>query len=428
MNKGKENIFNNSKVIVMSYYLLSLLAKESRLVLLQLSIVSIAIKTLSYISLLCMVIAFINNSHKRNSRDFTRNLKVFYPIIVLYIICEIFAVVFNSKYGLLYGSRSFFHSLSILVKYSIMLPVILMMYALRREKVLETIADALIINQVIIIISNLVGYGVVRTFKDMFSLFISFSSTAESVFEVDGPTYCCGLILIFYVFNNKYKIAKWKFGFLLFALFVGSKRIAIFSFFLTVVLKFVIRKHEINKKTINRISLLIGGVILLYISILYNGKFFEIMEQIGVGLSGRSLLYMYFINQTTFSVDHLPWGMGTIEMVFLNTSYRKIANSYVAIALHNDILRLYIELGFVGFVAWLIIMTNHFPRMYLKYKGSAGVKEYYCCLSFCLVIYLVSNAYFYSPLFMLLLLVPLSTESVNNRLTLKNIIKFDYNY
>lgn len=410
-NKSVNIVNKNSKSVVSLYFLLSILIKENRLFFMKASIISILVTCLYYASVVLLFLHILAKEGKIVIRkDIVRCIRIFFPLLFLYLCCELIAVNFNSSYSLLYGSANINHFLTLFIKYIIMIPAIFMMYDLRREKTIETIVDVLIINEIIIIFSNYIEYGFIRTTKDLFSFITSFSTTSESVFEFDGPTYCCGIILLFYLFNKNHKLPKWKLVFLLFSFFVGRKRIAIFALIFALLLKVVLLNKRIDKKKTIIFSLILSSGMLVYLSLLYNNTFFDIMDDLGIGLSGRGLLYKYFIKQSELSIFQLPWGIGSIEMIFANASYTIFANNFIASAIHNDILRLYIEFGFIGFVIWLIIMTYYFPRMINKYIGEDCAKLFIICTVYCFINYMVSNTFFYSPLFTLLILVPLSAR------------------
>jgi hypothetical protein len=78
---------------------------------------------------------------------------------------------------------------------------------------------------------------------------------------------------------------------------------------------------------------------------------FELLEEAGINTSGRVQIYNAVDEFYEFSPDFLGNGIG-----FLTYQLNTFMNVGVA-SVHNDFLQHFIDLGFWGYIIWLIAMT-----------------------------------------------------------------------
>ncbi|MDO4978962.1 MAG: hypothetical protein Q4E47_02300 [Candidatus Saccharibacteria bacterium] len=346
-------------------------------------------------------------SRKDNNEKERVFLKSFTPLLVFYLAVEAIALLFNSDQSLRYGIGSLVKSVMVIVNMIATVVALGCMYYLTKEKVVTYILIGHLINQAVVIIygfaTNDFGYAL----SDLFSFF-SFSETSESIFEMHGATYCIGALLLY--FMTKSKTAKTsKAIFILIPLFIiGQKRVAVGAIAAAVLVWCVIRNMKITKKRLMAFSVLFCIVIMIFVFLLYNGTFFNLMKTLGISTSGRGLLAKYFTRQTSFSITQLPWGLDVVNDVLYHTPYTEIAPNYIAVALHNDILKNFIEFGFIGMIAWLYIMIVHFTERIYEGLGERSVKMYIVLLVYTFILFMFSNSYYSSPLFLLMFILPLA--------------------
>ena len=78
---------------------------------------------------------------------------------------------------------------------------------------------------------------------------------------------------------------------------------------------------------------------------------FSLLEEAGIETSGRVVIYEAVDKFYTFSPDFLGNGIGFL-------SYQLSMNMKVGVtSVHNDFLQYFIDLGFWGYILWLISMT-----------------------------------------------------------------------
>ena len=147
------------------------------------------------------------------------------------------------------------------------------------------------------------------------------------------------------------------FGYILRGVSKRSKKVA---FKLTVILTLVV------------IIMLIG-----YIVIIKAGTF-ELLEEAGINTSGRDRIYDAVDEFYEFSPGFLGHGIGFL-------TYQLDSSMHIGVAsVHNDFLQHYIDLGFWGYIIWLLSMTL-FRVCYFGRKGDVEG----AIIAFILVIYLV---------------------------------------
>ena len=101
------------------------------------------------------------------------------------------------------------------------------------------------------------------------------------------------------------------------------------------------------------VNLIFSATILLLFLYIVSVKLdlFTWLEQFGIETSGRSSIYLFIDGYYRFAVDFLGQGMGFVTYL-LNEVY-----SIGVSSIHNDFLQFYIDLGFCGYLLWLLSMT-----------------------------------------------------------------------
>ena len=104
----------------------------------------------------------------------------------------------------------------------------------------------------------------------------------------------------------------------------------------------------------------------------------EVIEEMGIDTSGRVIVYQAVDKFYEFSPEFLGNGIGFLT--YQLTTYMDVGVNSV----HNDFLQYFIDLGFFGYILWLISMT----LLRVCYFGSKGKTEN-AIIAFALTVYLV---------------------------------------
>lgn len=245
---------------------------------------------------------------------------------------------------------------------------------------------AILIANMMMIATVIAQNGLGAYFTEFITLITTFADVTGDIIiqaEIHELAFCLGAYLIYMLFKPRKNIAY----FILLALsafcFLSSfKRIAIIGIAVALVfgyiLKFIARY---NKATASRLVTIFTFVVIAllvgYIAIIKGGVF-ELLEEAGVNTSGRVEVYKAVDEFYEFNPGFLGNGIGFLTYQ-LNT-FMKVGVASV----HNDFLQYFIDLGFWGYIIWLISMT----LVRIWYFGRKGRVEN-AIITFMLLIYLV---------------------------------------
>lgn len=217
---------------------------------------------------------------------------------------------------------------------------------------LIAILIANILTIIIIIARN--GFGIFMS--EFITLVTTFAGETGEVIvqaEVHELAFCLGAYLIYMLYKPRKSAEYFILMFLtVFCFLAAFKRIAMIAIVIALafgyILKFVARY---NKKSASRlITLFALGVIalLIFYIALIKGDAFELLEKAGINTSGRVEIYNAVDKFYEFDPGFLGNGIG-----FLTYQLNTFMNVGVA-SVHNDFLQHFIDLGFWGYIIWLV--------------------------------------------------------------------------
>lgn len=224
----------------------------------------------------------------------------------------------------------------------------------------------------LMIIQIIVNNGIGPFFDEFFRLLTSFADDTGEIIvqaEIHELSFVLGAYIIYMLVKPKKNVAFWiLFGLAVFCFLAALKRIAFLGIALAFIIRFIIWiTAHISKKAICRVSniIMIVSCILLvaYIFVIKAGLF-EYLEDSGiVDTNGRA--EMYSIVSKYYEVTPSFVGNG-IGFLIYTLDQLHIQNIVGISTVHNDFLQFYIDLGFFGYIFWLISMsflrTKYFGR------------------------------------------------------------------
>ena len=245
---------------------------------------------------------------------------------------------------------------------------------------------AILIANILMIVTVIIQNGLGNYFAEFITLVTTFAGETGDIIiqaEVHELAFCLGAYLIYMLYKPKKDIIYFILLFLSFFCFLSAfKRIAMIAIVIALVggylLKFIARYNE---KTAGRLVTVFAlGVILLligYIAIIKMGAF-ELLEQAGINTSGRVEIYHAVDKFYEFNPGFLGNGIG-----FLTYQLNAFMNVGVD-SVHNDFLQHFIDLGFWGYILWLVAMI----LIRVWYFGRNGNVEN-AIITFILTLYLI---------------------------------------
>lgn len=245
---------------------------------------------------------------------------------------------------------------------------------------------AILIANILMILTVIVQNGLGNFLSEFITLIVTFAGKTGDIIvqaEIHELAFCLGAYLIYMLYKPKKDVLYFILLLLsLFCFLSAFKRIAIIAIAIALVfgyfLKFIARY---NKKTASRLAsfftILVIAALIGYVALIKMDAF-ALLEKAGINTSGRVGIYNAVDSFYEFNPGFLGHGIGFVTYQ-LNTSI-KIGVS----AVHNDFLQHFIDLGFWGYIIWLVSIT--LARIW--YFGRKGNTEN-AIITFMLTLYLI---------------------------------------
>ena len=245
---------------------------------------------------------------------------------------------------------------------------------------------AILIANILILLTIIAQNGIGIFFSELITLIITFADETGDVIvqaEFHELAFCLGAYLIYMLMKpRKDGVYFVLLGLTSFCFIAAFKRIGMIAIVIALafgwMLKFI---AKFKKDTAARLTVIFTVLIVLiligYIAIIKLGVF-ELIEKAGINTSGRVVIYNAVDKFYEFSPEFLGNGIGFLTYQ-LSTHMKVGVNS-----VHNDFLQYFIDLGFWGYILWLISMT----LLRVCYFGSKGNTEN-AIITFALTVYLV---------------------------------------
>ena len=218
---------------------------------------------------------------------------------------------------------------------------------------------AILASNLLMILTIMMSDGIGVFFNEFIQLILSFAeNTGDTIVkaEIHELAFCLGAYIIYMLYKPKKKIWFWVMFFLTcFCFFAAFKRIAMVSIAVVAVIRilfFLFRR--ISPKAVTRaanIIMIIATVLLVAYILVIKLDVFSYMEKAGIATNGRAYVYSHVNGYYDFSPLFPGRGIG-----FLTYQLNEVVSLGVQ-AIHNDFLQFYIDLGFFGYILWLLSMT-----------------------------------------------------------------------
>lgn len=253
--------------------------------------------------------------------------------------------------------------------------------------------SAMIAANLVTIVGMIIDGGIATYLSELWTLITTFAGEVGPLIqraEIHELTFALGIYIVFYIINWK-KVKKNRMGRILFipTLFCflsGFKRIGIAAVAAAVivyaVLKMLTQKSKKNYWIIF-MSFVSTGLAFAYICLIKAGIYEYLTTRFGIDTMGRLDLSIMIDRYYWIGPDYIGNGIGFIKEMFNELANR----GFTIYALHCDILKIYIELGFWGFWLWMLC---YFPIRTCKVSRWQGKRGGITCL--CCCIYVLATA------------------------------------
>ena len=245
---------------------------------------------------------------------------------------------------------------------------------------------AILASNILMILTIIAQNGIGSFFSEFVTLVITFAAKTGDIIvqaEIHELAFCLGAYLIYMLLKPKKDIVFIiLLGITSFCFLTAFKRIGIIAIVIALAfgwfLKFV---SKLKKDTAIRLTIIFSVILVMlligYIAII-KLDVFSLLEKAGIDTSGRVTIYNSVDKFYEFSPEFLGNGIGFL-------TYQLSTNMSVGVSsVHNDFLQYFIDLGFFGYILWLVAMT----LVRVCYFGSKGNADN-GIITFALSIYLV---------------------------------------
>lgn len=265
-----------------------------------------------------------------------------------------------------------------------------------------------------IMILEIPNYGFGESMRSLWHCISTFGDAygySESL-EIHELTFLFGMFIVYFAAfapKTTKKERKEKYTGLFFSSFfflVGMKRIAIAAVILAVLYALLVKRSKHIGRTV-----VVTGIFwfVFYFSFLYfvrNGAVTFVMEKLGIDMMGRD--YIWKLTEQFYELSPAFLGRGfeavdTIVKFWYDTGLLDKAYPF-----HNDILKVFVELGFPGFCIWTGINYIVYPVFFNKYFDEETGLLYMALLFYMSFTYMTDNTAFYFWCTFGLRLIPLA--------------------
>lgn len=256
--------------------------------------------------------------------------------------------------------------------------------------------------------------GVEAFMTEFFVLLASFSLESGPLMEqleINDLTFAFGPFLI-YLFLKRKEVSHWLFWVMIVSLLflIGLKRIAVLAVILSVAVVWILRllPEKAARQTAFCIALGMLSISFLYIVAIRYGLFQYLEEYLGIDTKGRVTMYLNLEPHYDISITYMGKGIGFERYVDWASGVEYKIPQRTLMQIHNDFMRMYLNIGFVGYWVWIWCYLIVRLRYWFRQDGkNAGCAFLGICI-YCFVLYATDNTIYYPYTMIACALVPMS--------------------
>lgn len=218
---------------------------------------------------------------------------------------------------------------------------------------------AILVSNILMICTIIMQYGIGSFFSEFITLVTTFAAVTGDIIvqaEIHELAFCLGAYLIYMFLKPKKDIVFFiLLALTCFCFLTAFKRIGIIAIAVSLAFGWVIKFVAKFKKdtamslavffTVCLVIFLIGYIWIIKLDV------FSLLEKVGIDTTGRAIIYDAVDKFYDFSPGFLGKGIGFL-------TYQLNTNMSVGVSsVHNDFLQYFIDLGFWGYILWLVSMT-----------------------------------------------------------------------
>lgn len=213
--------------------------------------------------------------------------------------------------------------------------------------------------------------------------------------ELHDISFGAGYVFLYYVLL-KHKWTKWDisvFALICAIILLAYKRIGLAGLLLTVLVSVMlklIKRQDVRRRTVRIGSICAIAGCYLFVLLILEGWIWDIFDFFHVNLMGRNYYYQALAGLSSFQPTFLGLGRNACATLFTTDyAFMNVGN------VHSDILRMYVECGYLLFGGWLWVYWWGLPRALEKRFGYQAMEFFVLCNLYTFVVYLTDNTELY---------------------------------
>ncbi len=269
------------------------------------------------------------------------------------------------------------------------------------ERAINYLFLGMVITNGSIMLLEMPKYGIGNSIVSLITCIVTFGEASGFVraMEIHDITFLFGQFFIYYMmFTPKKTPTERKrryicVGLCLFFMLVGLKRSTLPAVALMCIYVKVLRMFKNPKWLILTTGIGLFLFSYVYVYLARSGIIIDFLESVGIEMLGRDKLWILPNDYYEFSPFWKGLGFEGVDAL-ISLFYRQglITSTF---PLHNDFLRIFIELGALGFTLWSGIHYIFYPVYWMKRYDMETCILYMAILCYMTVTYLTDNTAFY---------------------------------
>ena len=265
-------------------------------------------------------------------------------------------------------------------------------------------------------------YGIAESISSVVTCIITFGEAEGFVraLEIHDITFLFGQFFVYYMMfapkgqKSERRIRRCGIIFSLFFILLGLKRGVLPAVIIVCIYVTFLRLFKKPEKLIMATGISITLFFYFYLYLTRSGLLVEFLESHGVDMMGRDVLWS--LPNQYYELSPFWKGLGFESVTELVNQWYQDGLINRAYPLHNDILKIFIELGALGFTLWAVIHYVMFPAYWMKRHDTKTGMLYMAILLYMTATYLTDNTAFYFWCSIGLRLIPMSYSYRINKL------------
>ncbi len=366
-------------------------------------------KAIALGAIVCAFLSFLVAADFENLRKAADYLPIFLLLIAVYSLISMYIWITDfSKAASISraGQKILFQTITILYAVS--------MCYLFEDRAVNYLFSGMCATNTAIILLEMPKYGIRESISSVVTCIVTFGNAEGFVraLEIHDITFLFGQFFIYYAMfapkstKPEKRMRRWGIVLSLFFILLGLKRSVVPAVLLVCV---YVKLLRIVKKP-GKLILVTGiGLFVFFWFYLYltrSGILVAFLESLGVDMMGRDMLWT--MPNDYYELSPFWKGLGFEGVTDLVNGWYHAGLIKRPLQLHNDILKIFIELGALGFTLWAGIHYILYPSYWMKRHNMETGMLYMAILAYMTATYLTDNTAFYFWSCIGLRLIPMS--------------------